>query len=325
MDADRTPHDADQDLDQDPDHHTDQEPVQDPVPISLPSSDPLELRMMSLSGLDVPPEPAIEDLPVRSERWRPALVAAAAAVLLLVGGAVAVGNRASSSDVNVGVSASPTIADGGRSAEVSAPPSEPPIAAGEGPEGTEAPGTTMTAFPDEPPGVTWPTTAPQTTASTRPGITTTTGGLGPTNPSNPPSTTVIEPETTTTTRPIGGPVPDVQVIAGSTTLDLTPWTTCWQMLCADGMPPANPESIGSPDEVLVRFLTDGWTFQATFVPAGSPTSQGTMVPLSVVGATDHRLIPTVAPGTYHVHLFGQSGPGASERGDVSATFLWIVA
>jgi len=111
--------------------------------------------------------------------------------------------------------------------------------------------------------------------------------------------------------------PPVTVRSGDRSIDLTAWTYCFGNVCADGYPPPDPPDIGSPSEVAVEFPLSGWSFTASFVPAGKKecgrvqrgplieTSDGSFV-LQPIGHAD----------TYDVTLFGQG------NGDLVVTFRW---
>lgn len=125
--------------------------------------------------------------------------------------------------------------------------------------------------------------------------------------------------TTTTTEvpepdegsPLEGP-PPVELRAGGATLELDPWTWCFRNGCADGMPPDPLPDVGSPDEVAVAFPLDGWTFEATFAPAGAACPRQHTVPVG----DDGVLRPAGRAGTYDVTLFGRGA------GDLFVSFRW---
>lgn len=101
---------------------------------------------------------------------------------------------------------------------------------------------------------------------------------------------------------------------GSAQLDA--WTFCYSNGCADGMPPRNPHDVGSPEEVRVEFAEPGWSFTATFTPAGRRCGREQRVPLEATGDGTFFLRPAGFAGTYDVTLFGRG------EGDLFVTFRW---
>lgn len=124
----------------------------------------------------------------------------------------------------------------------------------------------------------------------------------------------------------GGP-PPVTVRGAGEPVDLAPWTSCWSGLagggCADGAPPADPPDVGAAEQVEVSFPEPGWTFSATFRPAGQPCARAQQVdlegrPPGLAPSTSGGTIVPVGPaGTYDVDVFGSGA-----KGDVVITFRW---
>lgn len=122
----------------------------------------------------------------------------------------------------------------------------------------------------------------------------------------------------------GGP-PLVTVRGSGEAVDLASWTSCWSGLtgggCSDGVPPADPPDVGAAEEVAVSFPEPGWTFTATFRPAGQPCARAQQVDLAGGPASSSASGGVIAPagpaGTYDVDVSG-SGTG----GSVITTFRW---
>jgi hypothetical protein len=132
--------------------------------------------------------------------------------------------------------------------------------------------------------------------------------------------TTPPPATTTPTEPVvptdSDAPPPVTVHFFDQSVSLRAWTYCYGNLCADGSPPAAPADVGSPKEVLVEFPLPGWSFTASFQPAGKPC--GRIQETSLEPAGDGRLVlrPVGRAGTYDVTLFGRGD------GDLFTTFRW---
>ncbi len=110
--------------------------------------------------------------------------------------------------------------------------------------------------------------------------------------------------------------PPVTVRSDDRSMDLTAWTYCFGNICADGSPPADPPDVGSPEEVTVEFPLSGWSFTASFVPAGKRC--GRVQQASLLEAADGRFLlrPVGYADTYDVTLFGQG------NGDLFVSFRW---
>ena len=52
--------------------------------------------------------------------------------------------------------------------------------------------------------------------------------------------------------------PPVTVRFGGRSLELQPWTYCYGDGCTDGIPPADPPDVGSPEQILVEYPLTGW-------------------------------------------------------------------
>jgi hypothetical protein len=99
---------------------------------------------------------------------------------------------------------------------------------------------------------------------------------------------------------------------------LAPWTSCYGNTCIDGFPQPPFADVGDRDEVPFSFPLDGWTFEATFSPAGEARCERTFtVPVEKTGDRTFAVPVAGPPAAYDVNVFG-SGPG----GDVIVTFTW---
>ena len=140
------------------------------------------------------------------------------------------------------------------------------------------------------------------------------GGAGPTSPM--PSSTGPSPgERAGDEYDLDTP-PPVTVRSGDRSIDLTAWTYCFGNICADGIPPADPPDVGSPQEVTVEFPLSGWSFAASFVPAGKECGRIQEAPLTQTGDGSFVLLPIGLADTYDVTLFGRG------NGDLFVTFRW---
>ncbi len=110
--------------------------------------------------------------------------------------------------------------------------------------------------------------------------------------------------------------PPVTVQFFDQSIDLHAWTYCYRNGCTDGSPPSNPPDVGDPDEVGVEFPLSGWSFKASFRPAGETCGRMQTVPLEVTGDGDFVLRPAGHAGIYDVTLFGRG------NGDLFTTFRW---
>ncbi len=139
-----------------------------------------------------------------------------------------------------------------------------------------------------------------------------------------PSTTASSPYSTAPASPPTAPMstiglpgpPDVSVRNGGTTLELEPWTYCYQAACADGFPPDPLPSVGSGDQLDVMFPLEGWTFDATFQRAGDPCARTQTIGLQRGGPTSFVLGPAGPAGTYTIELLGRGD------GDLIVSFEW---
>lgn len=110
--------------------------------------------------------------------------------------------------------------------------------------------------------------------------------------------------------------PAVTVHAAGQSIELQPWAYCYGNVCADGFPPDPPPDVGSPEELLVEFPLSGWSFTASFRPAGEECGRVQQVPLEAAVGGGFVLEQAGYPGTYDVDLFGAGD------GDVIVTFRW---
>jgi hypothetical protein len=100
------------------------------------------------------------------------------------------------------------------------------------------------------------------------------------------------------------------------TVELNAWTYCYRNGCADGAPPADPPDVGSPEEIVVEFPLDEWSFEASFSPAGEKCARIQHVSLEETGDGRFELRPAGHASTYDVTLFGRG------QGDLFVTFRW---
>ena len=112
------------------------------------------------------------------------------------------------------------------------------------------------------------------------------------------------------------PPPPVTIQFFDRSIELSAWSYCYVNGCADGLPPTDPPSVGDPERVFVRFPLAGWTFSATFTPAGEKCGRMQEVPLEASGDGAFRLQPAGRAGTYDVTLSGKG------NGDLFVTFRW---
>lgn len=110
--------------------------------------------------------------------------------------------------------------------------------------------------------------------------------------------------------------PPVTVRYGQDAVELEPWSFCYGSGCADGMPPEDPHEVGSPEEVVIEFPLQGWTFDASFKTADQDC--GREFPARAEPLDDGHFVlrPAGYTGTYDVTLFGRGG------GDLAVTFRW---
>lgn len=110
--------------------------------------------------------------------------------------------------------------------------------------------------------------------------------------------------------------PAVTVRYGESSVRLRPWTYCYGNGCSDGAPPPHPPDVGSPDEVVVEYPLEDWTFDAQFTPAGEECGRVQHVSLEQTGNGSFRLTPAGYAGRYDVTLIGRG------NGDLFTTFTW---
>lgn len=111
--------------------------------------------------------------------------------------------------------------------------------------------------------------------------------------------------------------PDVRVRYGDEFVDLRAWTFCYGNVCADGIPPPNPPDVGGPEQVVVEYPIEGWTFRASFRAAGQTCTRTFPTKLEEIERGRFVLRPAGYAGEYDVTLSGR-GPG----GDAFVTFRW---
>jgi hypothetical protein len=110
--------------------------------------------------------------------------------------------------------------------------------------------------------------------------------------------------------------PPVTVRFFGDSMELRPYTYCYGNACADGIPPADPPDVGSPEEIIVEFPLEGWSFSAYFRPAGYECGRVQEMPLTPTADGRYELRPAGYADIYDVTLFGQGD------GDLFATFRW---
>lgn len=110
--------------------------------------------------------------------------------------------------------------------------------------------------------------------------------------------------------------PPVTVRYFDQSIDLLAWSYCYGSVCADGFPPAEPPDVGSPQEVIVEFPLEGWSFTASFSPTGDECGRVQQMPLESTDGEAFLLRPAGYADTYDVTLFGQGD------GDLVVTFRW---
>ena len=142
-------------------------------------------------------------------------------------------------------------------------------------------------------------------------------GAGPESTTTaPPATSTTAPETQPTA-PLGlDAPPPVTVRFFEESVALEAWTYCFRNACVDGAPPTKPPDVGEPEEVFVEFPLPGWSFTASFQPAGKRCGRIQETPLEPVGDGRFVLRPVGHAGTYDVTLFGRAD------GDLFTTFRW---
>jgi hypothetical protein len=110
--------------------------------------------------------------------------------------------------------------------------------------------------------------------------------------------------------------PPVTVGFFDQSIELPAWTYCYGDACVDGGPPAEPPNVGNPEQVIVRFPLPGWSFTASFTPAGDECGRVQQAPLEATGRGEFVLQPAGHAGSYDVTLFGRG------NGSVFVTFRW---
>ena len=110
--------------------------------------------------------------------------------------------------------------------------------------------------------------------------------------------------------------PPVTVTTSEGSIALEPWTYCYGNGCADGMPPEHPPHVGDDREVVVEYPLPGWSFQASFSPAGERCGRVQTVPLEETQDGAFVLRPAGYAGDYEVTLTGRGD------GDLFVTFRW---
>jgi hypothetical protein len=97
---------------------------------------------------------------------------------------------------------------------------------------------------------------------------------------------------------------------------LAPHTFSWHGRSVDGPAPIPLPDVGDTAEIAVQFPAPGWSFTATFSPAGARCGRMQTVPLERRYDGDFVLRPAGNAGVYDVTLWGHGG------GTVAAAFRW---
>jgi hypothetical protein len=116
---------------------------------------------------------------------------------------------------------------------------------------------------------------------------------------------------------VAGSAPVFTVQGEGDPIELPAWTFCIKKLCADGMPPENPHSVGRAEAVAVRFSEPRWTLTAGFSAPDEDCTREFEVPLTPTDDGEWMLQPAGPAGTYDVTLRARGEPG-----DAVATFTW---
>ena len=138
-------------------------------------------------------------------------------------------------------------------------------------------------------------------------------GAGPVSSSAAVETVPPEPETYTE---LPGP-PPVTVRFGDESVAFQAFSYCYRIGCVDGMAPADPPDVGSPEEVIVEFPLPDWSFTASFQPAGERCGRLQEAPIERIGDGRFLLRPAGHAGMYDVWLSGRGD------GDLSTMFRWV--
>jgi hypothetical protein len=116
---------------------------------------------------------------------------------------------------------------------------------------------------------------------------------------------------------VAGSAPVFTVQGEGAPIELPAWTFCTEKLCADGMPPENPPSVGRAEAVGVRFSEPGWTLRAGFSAPDEDCTRTFEVPLTRADDGSWTLQPAGPAGRYDVEIRADGSPG-----DAVATFAW---
>jgi len=116
---------------------------------------------------------------------------------------------------------------------------------------------------------------------------------------------------------VAGHAPVFTVQGEGDPIELAAWTFCTKSLCADGMPPEDPLSVGRTEAVTVGFSEPGWTLRAGFAAPDQDCTREFEVPLVRSDGGGWTLEPAGPAGAYEVTL-----RAAGEPGDAFATFAW---
>jgi hypothetical protein len=121
----------------------------------------------------------------------------------------------------------------------------------------------------------------------------------------------------TTDPPLPGSPPPVTVRFFDQAVELVPYSYCYRTGCVDGGPGHLPD-VGAPEQVLVEFPLESWSFTAYFAPSGDDCGRVQSTSLSPNGDGTFTLEPVGFAGAYDVALFGRGEAGFS----LSVAFRW---
>ena len=110
--------------------------------------------------------------------------------------------------------------------------------------------------------------------------------------------------------------PPVTVHFDGESIELQPWTYCYDTGCADGAPPEDPVDVGNPAEITVEYPLAKWRFDAFLEPPDDYCGRHFRASLEAIDDHTHVLRPAGYAATYDVTLMGRGG------GDLFVTFRW---
>ena len=110
--------------------------------------------------------------------------------------------------------------------------------------------------------------------------------------------------------------PPVTITTVDQSFELDAWSYCYSNGCVDGAPSENLPDVGSPDEVIVEFPLEGWSFMASFQPSGERCGRYQDVRLQSSGDGRFVLHPVGHADSYDVTLYGRG------EGSLAVSFRW---